>query len=244
MGDRPLSGGANGVDRPGEGGSNDPYVAVRRRMVDEQLRDRGIRDERVLEAMESMPRHVFVDPAFQNRAYGDHALPTAEGQTISQPFIIARMLELAQLRPKDRVLEIGTGSGYQTALLALLVDRVFSIERVPSLLRAAQKRLDGVGARGVALRHGDGSLGWPEFAPYDRVLVAAAAPRVPDALRSQLGERGRLVIPVGTQSVQHLEVWERTLGDRWQQRRYGECRFVPLLGRDAWPHDRDTTEKT
>jgi protein-L-isoaspartate(D-aspartate) O-methyltransferase len=220
------------------------YVSARHRMVDEQLRDRGIRDERVLDAMRRVPRHIFVDAAIQNRAYGDHALPTAEGQTISQPFIIARMLELAQLQPAHRVLEIGTGSGYQTALLSMLVDRVFSVERVPSLLRAAQRRLDALGAKGVALRHGDGSLGWPEFGPYDRVLVAAAAPRVPDALRSQLGERGRLVIPVGSPSLQHLEVCERGPGDRWQQRRHGECRFVPLLGRDAWPQDGGTPETT
>lgn len=225
-------------------GAPDIYGSARQRMVEEQLRDRGVRDERVLEAMGKVPRHIFVDPAFQNRAYGDHALPTAEGQTISQPFIIARMLELAQLQPSHRVLEVGTGSGYQTALLSLLVDRVFSVERVPSLLRAAQKRLDALGARGVALRHGDGSLGWPEFGPYDRVLVAAAAPRVPDALRSQLGERGRLIIPVGSSSLQHLEVWERGAGDRWQHRRHGECRFVPLLGRDAWPQDRDTPDTT
>jgi protein-L-isoaspartate(D-aspartate) O-methyltransferase len=203
-------------------------------MVEQQLAGRGIRDERVLEAMAAIPRHLFVDPAFETRAYGDHALPTAEGQTISQPYIVARMLELARLEPEHRVLEIGTGSGYQTALLARLAHRVFSVERVPSLLRAAQRRLDAIGARGVALRHGDGSLGWQEFAPYDRVLVAAAAPRVPDALRNQLGERGVLVIPVGDESLQHLEVWEREGDERFRSSRHGECRFVPLLGRDAW----------
>jgi protein-L-isoaspartate(D-aspartate) O-methyltransferase len=211
-------------------------------MVEKQLRARGVRDERVLEAMGAVPRHVFVDPAFLDRAYGDHALPTAEGQTISQPYIVARMLELAELRSRHRVLEIGTGSGYQTALLARLCERVFSVERVPSLLRAAQRRLDALGARGVALRHGDGSLGWQEFGPYDRVLVAAAAPRVPDALRSQLGERGVLVIPVGGPTLQHLEVWRRLDAEQWQHRRHEECRFVPLLGRDAWPQDRETSE--
>jgi protein-L-isoaspartate(D-aspartate) O-methyltransferase len=206
-------------------------------MVENHLRGRGIKDDRVLAAMAAVPREAFVDPAFRARAYGDHALPTGEGQTISQPYIVARMLELARLEPGHRVLEIGTGTGYQTALLAHLCDRVFSVERVPSLLRSAQKRLDALGVGGVALRHGDGSLGWQEFGPYARVLVAAAAPRVPDALRNQLGERGVLVIPVGDASTQHLEVWEKEDADRWRHVRYGECRFVPLLGRDAWTTD-------
>lgn len=217
----------------------DPWGRARRRMVDEQLVARGIRDPRVIEAMCEIPRHRFVEPGLEPRAYGDHALPTVEGQTISQPFIVARMLELAQIAPGDRVLEIGTGSGYQTALLARLAERVFSVERVASLLRAAQKRLDALGIRNVALRHGDGSLGWQEFAPYARVLVAAAAPRVPDALREQLGERGLLVIPVGGTDFQTLEVWSRNDQGSWGNRRYGECRFVPLVGRDAWKEERD-----
>ena len=212
----------------------DRYATARRRMVEEQLVQRGIRDPRVLDAMAAVRRDLFVDQGFVGRAYGDHALPTAEGQTISQPWIVARMLELARLEPHHRVLEIGTGSGYQTALLARLVDRVFTVERVASLLRVATGRLDAMGIRNVASRHGDGSLGWPEFGPYARVLVTAAAPRVPDALRAQLEEQGLLVIPVGGPSVQHLEVWQRLPGDRWSHQRHGECRFVPLLGRDAW----------
>jgi protein-L-isoaspartate(D-aspartate) O-methyltransferase len=212
----------------------DRYTTARRRMVDEQLVDRGIRDPRVLDAMATLRRDLFVDQAFVGRAYGDHALPTAEGQTISQPWIVARMLELAQLEPHQRVLEIGTGSGYQTALLARLVDRVYTVERVVSLLRVAKSRLDAMGAANMVYRLGDGSLGWPEFGPYARVLVTAAAPRVPDALRAQLEEQGLLVIPVGGPSVQHLEVWQRLPGDRWSHQRHGECRFVPLLGRDAW----------
>jgi len=212
----------------------DPFASARRRMVDEQLIARGIRDPRVLEAMASVPRHRFVDPGLEHRAYGDHALPAGEGQTISQPFIVARMLELAQLDPGHRVLEIGTGTGYQTALLSALVERVFSVERKASLLRAAQRRLDALGIRNVALRHGDGTLGWQEFAPYDRVVVAAAAPRVPDALWSQLGERGLMVIPVGGPQLQHLEVCSRSADGQMQQRNCGECRFVPLVGRDAW----------
>lgn len=216
------------------GGPGDAFATARRRMVEEQLVARGIREPRVLEAMAEVPRHEFVDPALSARAYGDHALPTVEGQTISQPYIVARMLELAELEPDHRVLEIGTGSGYNTALLARLCARVFSVERVPALSRAAQRRLDGLGVRNVALRHGDGSLGWQEFAPYARVLVAAAAPRVPEALRAQLGERGLLVIPVGGARLQRLETWRRTASGSWERRRHGECRFVPLVGRDAW----------
>jgi len=208
-------------------------------MIDEQLVERGIRDARVLEAMAAVPRERFVDASLWPRAYGDHALPTVEGQTISQPWIVARMLELADLAPEQRVLEIGTGSGYQTALLARLTERVFSVERVASLLRAARARLDQLGIANVALRHGDGSLGWQEFAPYARVLVTAAAPRVPRALLDQLDERGVLVIPVGGPRLQHLEVWRRSAGGAWRHVRHIECRFVPLVGRDAWPEGED-----
>ena len=215
------------------------FAISRRRMVEEQLVERGIEDRRVLAAMSAVPRHVFIDPSLEARAYGDHALPTVEGQTISQPYIVARMLELADLAPDQRVLEIGVGSGYQTALLGRLVERVFGVERVPDLLRAARARLDALGVRNVALRHGDGSLGWQEFAPYARVVVAAAAPRVPDALLAQLDERGVLVIPVGSPTLQHLEVWRRGSGGTWQKTRHGECRFVPLVGHDAW---KPTTE--
>jgi protein-L-isoaspartate(D-aspartate) O-methyltransferase len=211
-------------------------------MVEEQLVARGIRDPRVLEAMGEIPRHRFVDAGLSARAYGDHALPTAEGQTISQPWIVARMLELAEIEPHHRVLEIGTGSGYNTALLARLAERVFSVERVASLLRVARRRLDELGIGNVALRHGDGTLGWQEFGPYDRVLVAAAAPRVPEALRAQLGERGLLVIPVGGPQFQHLETWRRTSESGWEHHRHGECRFVPLVGRDGWSGSGETTE--
>jgi protein-L-isoaspartate(D-aspartate) O-methyltransferase len=203
-------------------------------MVEEQLAGRGIRDPRVLEEMGRVPRHLFVDASFESRAYGDHALPTAEGQTISQPWMVARMLELAVLAPEHRVLEVGTGSGYQTALLARLAGKVFSVERVASLVRSARERLELLGVRNVVLRHGDGTLGWQDFAPYDRVLVTAAAPHVPEALKRQLGEGGVLLIPVGGPDLQHLEVWRRGPGDRWGHEQRGECRFVPLLGHDAW----------
>ena len=212
----------------------DPYATARRRMVQEQLVHRGIRDARVLEVMGAAPRHAFVDDALIARAYGDHALPTTQGQTISQPWIIARMLELARLEPDQRVLEIGTGSGYQTLLLSRLCDCVFSVERIAALLRDARARLDALGVRNVALRHGDGSMGWQGFGPYDRVLVAAAAPRVPEALMEQSSDRGLIVIPVGGPDSQHLEVWTRGPGGEWTQQRHRECRFVPLVGRDAF----------
>jgi len=213
-------------------------------MVQEQIVGRGIRDPRVLDVMSRCPRHAFVDPALVTRAYGDHALPTAEGQTISQPYIVARMLELAALERHHRVLEIGTGSGYQTLLLAMLCDRVYSVERSVTLLRAARMRLDALDAANVLLKHGDGSLGWQEFAPYDRVLVTAAAPHVPDALRAQSGEQARVVIPVGGAESQHLEVWSREDDGSWTHQRFGECRFVPLVGRDAWrePEERTSEE--
>ena len=217
----------------------DPLAVARRRMVEEQLTGRGIRDPRVLDVMGRLPRECFVDPGLRARAYGDHALPTAEGQTISQPWIVARMLELARIEAGHRVLEIGTGSGYQTALLAELAERVFSIERMPGLLRGAQHRLDALGISNVALRHGDGTLGWQEFAPYDRVVVAAAAPRVPEALKNQLAERGLLIIPVGGPRFQVLETWWRSMEGRWEKQEHGECRFVPLVGHDAWTDQRE-----
>ncbi len=204
------------------------------------LAQRGIRDARVLAAMNWVPRHLFVDAELEARAYDDTPLPTAAGQTISQPWMVARMLELAALAPGMRVLEVGTGSGYQTALIAVLAGETWSIERVPELLAAAESRLRYLGFERVRLVLGDGSLGWPEGAPYDRVLVAAAAPRVPRALMGQVGERGLLVIPVGGPRLQHLEAWRRLPDGTWTHRRFGECRFVPLLGRDAWPEQPDT----
>jgi protein-L-isoaspartate(D-aspartate) O-methyltransferase len=216
----------------------DAFAAERARMVEEQIHARGVRDLRVLAAMRELPRHLFVPRARWSEAYGDWPLPTACGQTISQPYIVARMLELAELEPGHRVLEVGTGSGYQTALLARLVREVCSVERIPALLEEARERLTAQGATEVRLLEGDGTLGWREFAPYDRVVVAAAAPRVPEALKDQLGDPGGLVIPVGGAAIQRLEVWRRTPVGGWQCSRHGECRFVPLLGRDAWREER------
>jgi len=220
----------------------DPFAAERARMVEEQIRARGVRDPRVLAAMRDLPRHLFVPRARWNEAYGDWPLPTACGQTISQPYIVARMLELAELEPDHRVLEIGTGSGYQTVLLTRLVREVCSVERIHGLLEEARERLAAQGVTGVRLLEADGTLGWREFAPYDRVVVAAAAPRVPEALREQLGDRGVLVIPVGGAAIQRLEVWRRTPAGGWQCSRHGECRFVPLLGRDAWREEQHPSQ--
>ncbi len=216
----------------------DAWASERARMVEEQIRARGVRDPRVLAVMRELPRHLFLSEELWPEAYGDWALPTACGQTISQPYIVARMLELAELDPGHRVLEVGTGSGYETALLARLVREVYSIERVSELLEASRARLAALGLENVRLRQGDGTLGWQEAAPYDRVLVSAAAPRVPEALKEQLGERGVLVIPVGGTTTQRLEVWRRSPTGEWEWRRHGECRFVPLLGRDAWREER------
>lgn len=221
--------------QPGNGvPADDPFEVARRRMVDEQLVARGVKDARVLDVMGRLPRHRFVDAALEARAYGDHAIPIGEHQTLSQPYIVARMLELAEIESGSVVLEIGTGTGYQTALIAGLAARVYSVERVPSLVRRASRRLEAMGVPNAALRHGDGSLGWPEFAPYDRVIVSAGAPHVPAALRDQLKVGGILVIPVGDAAQQHLEVWRRRETERWETERRGVCRFVPLLGRDAW----------
>jgi protein-L-isoaspartate(D-aspartate) O-methyltransferase len=208
-------------------------------MVEEQLIARGIRDPRVLGALATLPRERFVAPDLVAHAYADSALPSLEGQTISQPYIVARMLELLDADETHRVLEVGAGTGYQTALLAGLAREVFTVERQPDLARWALERLGDAGVTNVWLRVGDGTLGWPEHAPYDRVLVAAAAPRVPDALRTQLAVGGRLVIPVGGSQSQYLEVWRRTRSHHWEHERRGECRFVPLVGRDAWQERRE-----
>ncbi len=206
-------------------------------MVDEQLVHRGIRDARVLAAMSGLAREMFVPAALAALAYDDRALPVAQGQTISQPWMVARMLELAELEPVHRVLEIGTGTGYQTALLALLAAEVCSVERLPALASAAARRLETLGLPGrLRLHVGDGSLGWREFAPYARVVAAAAAPVVPRALLDQLADGGLLVIPVGGAELQRLEVWRRT-GTRFDRAAYGDCSFVPMIGSGAWAEE-------
>jgi protein-L-isoaspartate(D-aspartate) O-methyltransferase len=210
----------------------DPSTA-REQMVEQQSAARGIADERVLAAMRAVPRHLFVPAAHQDQAYADRPLPIAEGQTISQPFIVAIMTATLQVRPTDRVLEIGTGSGYQTAVLARLAAHVTSIERHAPLADAAARLLRELGIADVDVVVGDGTEGWPAEAPYDRILVTAGAPTLPESLTAQLADGGRLVIPVGPSGLQHLTVVDRA-GDRMQVREGEPCVFVPLVGRHGW----------
>jgi protein-L-isoaspartate(D-aspartate) O-methyltransferase len=197
------------------------------------LQDQGIKDLAVLHAINDIPRHLFVPSGVGHRAYEDSALPIGNGQTISQPSIHARYLELLQLKGTEKVLEIGTGSGYQTALLARLAAQVFSIERVGPLLDRAKEVLQQLGIRNVSFLLGDGTLGWRQYAPYDAILVSAAAPTVPPAYFEQLVDGGRLLIPLGDRAEQKLYLFTKH-GDTIDQRELLPVRFVPLLGKDSW----------
>ncbi len=214
----------------------DIYTKQRKKMVETQLRSRGIRDERVLKAMETIPRHLFVDEALRDQAYFDHPLPIDAGQTISQPYIVALMTAALELRGRERVLEIGTGSGYQTAVLAALADQVFSIERVAPLASRARKILDALDDYNVAIRIGDGTYGWREESPFDAIIVTAGAPRVPPILVEQLAVGGRLVIPVGDRHTQDLirVVRQSEEAGDIKQEDLGGCRFVSLIGEHGW----------
>ena len=216
--------------------SGGDFELPRGRMISEQLERRGIRDQRVLRAIAKVPRHVFVEEALVGRAYGDHPLPIGEGQTISQPYMVALMSEALELAGHERVLEIGTGSGYQTAVLAELCAKVFTIERLKGLADRAMRRLDDLGCYNVLARVGDGSLGWREEAPFDAVMVTAAAPDVPPALVEQLAVKGRLVIPVGDAHTQVLRKCVREESAvQWTE--LGGCVFVKLIGQHAWPNE-------
>jgi protein-L-isoaspartate(D-aspartate) O-methyltransferase len=197
------------------------------------LRANGVADEAVLRAFDEVPRHLFVPSGVRHRAYEDAPLPIGNGQTISQPSIHARYLAELRLTGEERVLEIGTGSGYQTALLARLAAQVFSVERIPALLDRARELLQSLGIRNVSLLLGDGTLGWRDYAPYDAILVGAAAPDVPRPLVEQLGEGGRLLVPIGDREEQMLAVLTRR-GDQVQRRDVAPVRFVPLLGAHGW----------
>lgn len=206
---------------------------TRNRLV-ERLREKGISDESVLSAVAAVPRHIFVDEALAHRAYEDTALPIGQGQTISQPFVVALMTQTLLDRPRTRLLEVGTGSGYQTAILATIgkldgrIGKVFTVERLGSLIERARERLTAMGARSVRFRHGDGYQGWPEEGPFDGILVTAAPRVVPEALLEQLAPGGRLVVPVGADSIQELTVYDRT--ERGIERRtVDQVRFVPLV---------------
>ncbi len=216
----------------------DEFAIRRRQMVERQLVPRGITDERVLAAMGGVPRHLFVEEALQAKAYSDNALPIGLKQSISQPYIVALMIELLRVGPHDRVLEIGTGSGYQTAVLAALAGTVYSIERLRSLAVLARSRLENLGADGVHLRVGDGTAGWPEEAPFDRIIVAAGAPSLPAPLLAQLETGGRLVIPVGDAKRQTIRVAIKgPVGFRTEQ--YDQCAFVKLIGSAGWDESSD-----
>ena len=202
-------------------------------MVEDQLVRRAITDERVLAVMRRVPRHLFVEEAFRERAYGDHPLPIGQAQTISQPFIVALMTTLLGLRGTEKVLEVGTGSGYQTAVLAGLARRVCSIERIAALALRARAVLEGLGYANVWVRVGNGTLGWLDEAPFDRILVAAGGPSVPPPLFEQLAEGGRMVLPLGDQTSQTLTLVEN-VGGQMRTRACGDCSFVPLVGKYAW----------
>ena len=209
------------------------YAALRDRMVNEQLARRGISQRRVLDAFGSVKRHEFLPAGLKAHAYEDHPLPIGEGQTISQPYMVALMTELLELKGGEKVLEVGAGSGYQAAILSRLAEEVYTVERIAAIAARAKETLERLGITNVTLGVRDGTLGWPEHAPYDRVIVTAAAPRVPEALVGQLAVGGKLVIPVGSMFGQVLTVVDKT-DSGIATRQAGGCVFVPLLGKDGW----------
>ena len=211
----------------------EPYQAERERMVDQQIAGKGVSDEKVLEAMRKVPRHVFLPEEARAHAYLDSPVRIGSGQTISQPYIVALMTELLDVHPDHRVLDVGTGSGYQAAILGELAEEVHSIERHPELAVSASERLESLGYTHIHVHVGDGTQGYLAAAPFDRIIVAAAAPDVPEPLLEQLAENGRLVIPVGTRFSQQLEVWDR-VGDDYKQRKTISVVFVPLIGKSGW----------
>lgn len=211
-----------------------PFEAERRAMIEGQLRRRGIHDERVLQAMFEVARHEFVPANLKHEAYEDRPIVIGEGQTISQPYMVAAMTEAAHIHPGDKVLEIGTGSGYQVAILAHLGAEVISMERIAGLAESAQARLSRLGYCNVQVIPEDGSAGYPPGAPFAAIIVTAAAPAVPQVLVSQLAEGGKLVIPVGTLQLQTLQVFSKH-ADKLFVRDLDPCQFVPLVGKQAWP---------
>lgn len=216
-----------------EASSENVFAALRRAMVEEQLRRRGIRDERVLAAMAEVPRERFVDPHRAGEAYSDHPVQIGQDQTTSQPYMIAAMLQAAEIRPADKVLEIGAGSGYQTAVLAKIAAHVYAVERHNALTQNARRAIESLGIGNVTLVTGDGTLGLPRFAHFDAIIVSAAAPRVPPALIAQLAEGGRLAIPVSSGEDQVLQVVRRQQGGVSVETLEG-CRFVPLIGEQGF----------
>jgi protein-L-isoaspartate(D-aspartate) O-methyltransferase len=211
------------------------YARQRKEMIDRQIRSRGIRDEAILAALEAVPREIFVLEAYQHAAYDDSPLPIPGEQTISQPYVVALMMRALQLQADDRVLEIGSGSGYATALLSRIVHEVHGVERHQVLVDYARERLEKLGYDNAHIHHGDGTMGWPEAAPYDAIMVSASGPDVPKALRAQLAVGGRLVMPVGhAYGMQSLHLLTRTGPDTFRKKDLGGVRFVPLIGKQGW----------
>lgn len=212
----------------------DGYDIPRGRMVEKLRVHYKIADERVLEAMKRLPRHLFVPEALKSQAYKDNALPIAAGQTISQPFIVARMTELLELKGEEKILEIGAGSGYQTAILTSLARKIFAIERIPVLASEADAKLKNLGFRNFSIKNADGTQGWKAYAPYDAALVAAGGPSIPEPLVEQLKVGGRMVIPVGEDTkTQNLIRVTRTASG-YTTENFGPCTFVPLIGEHGW----------
>ena len=215
---------------------SDRYVAQRRALIN-RMQERGIRDLAVLRAFDQVPRHLFVPPAVAHMAYEDAPVPIGYGQTASQPSLQALYMQLLEIGKNDKVLEIGTGSGHQTAVLASLADRVYSVERIRELATRAREQLDALRVSNVAILVGDGTIGWSRYAPYDKVLVAAGGPEIPQPLVDQLAEGGRMLVPVGTREAQRLVLVEKE-GTRVTQEEVLDCTFVPLLGRFGWADER------
>jgi protein-L-isoaspartate(D-aspartate) O-methyltransferase len=214
--------------RPAQERGEETSTRARELMVEQQIETRGVRDARTLAAMRKVRRHLFVPPALVEEAYDDHPLPIGHGQTISQPYIVAFMTEALRLEGGETVLEIGTGSGYQAAVLAEIAAHVYSIEIVPALADEARRRLAALGYANVAVRAGDGYQGWPDAAPFDAIVVTAAAPRIPEPLKAQLRDGGRLVLPVGDEWQELIVVTRR--GDRFETKQVLPVRFVPMTG--------------
>jgi protein-L-isoaspartate(D-aspartate) O-methyltransferase len=217
----------------GRNPDGEPFAALRRAMVEEQMRARGIRSEQVLRAMLAVPRHLFVPEEHLDSAYADRPIEIGEGQTVAQPFMVAAMAEALELSGAEKVLEVGTGSGYSAAVLSLLAAQVYTVEKYPSLAAEARRRLDGLGCRNVSVYAGDGSVGLQSAAPFDAISVAAAAPDVPAPLVDQLAQSGRMVIPVGISENQELLLVTKR-GGKIDSRRLHYCRFVPLTGRHGF----------
>ena len=212
------------------------YAGQRRKMVEKQILGRGIKDLSVMEVLSRVPRHLFVNSSLQHRAYGDCPLPIGENQTISQPYIVALMTQTLDLKGEERVLEIGTGSGYQTAILAELASHVFTIERVKPLVKKTKELLEGLKYKNIVFKTFDGTYGWRDQSPFDAILISAATPSIPKSLIEQLADKGRLVAPVGERESQDLIVLNKN-GNKVMERKIGSCKFVPLIGKFAWSEE-------